>query len=375
MAYGKSANLFAMLRRRALTLGVKRRTMEKSPQASMPKGSTKKAPAEPPVSEGGSQLDYYTPHPDQPLQPEDGFRVVPTFGGAEGYRELVHLREGFDLVVGDVLHREDAEIAVEEQALLKFHYRLTGAGRIGIEGSGEVDVEKQTTGLLLHSDGVTKHEYFLAGEREQSVTLICSPGFLAETLHDMDDSLPQVIVDYLSGKPADFYHVSMPLRADMAAAINALLHCELTGALRRMHAESRSLELLLLGVQALMDSDSGAERSDRGLTRHDLDCLQKARQILERDFIDPPTIAALGHDVGMNEAKLMRCFKQLFGQTIFDFAQHLRMVRAKELLETTDRSITEIAFDVGYEYSSNFATAFKRHYGITPKAARDATRV
>lgn len=341
----------------------------------MPKGSTKTEPVAQARPDRGGQRDFYLPHPDQPLQPEDGFRVVPSFGAAEGYREIMHLRDGFELVVGDVLHWEDAEIAVEERALLKFHYRLSGLGRIGIEGSGQVDVEKQTSGLLLHSDGVTKHEYFLAGEREQSVTLICSPEFLAGTLHDMEDSLPRVIVDYLTGKPADFYHVSMPLRADMASAINALLQCELKGPLRRLHGEAKALELLLLGVQALIDAESGADRADRGLTRHDLDCLYKARQILERDFIEPPTIAALGHDVGMNEAKLMRCFKQLFGQTIFDFAQHLRMECAKELLESTDCSITEIAFDVGYEYSSNFATAFKRHYGITPRAARDATRL
>ncbi len=341
----------------------------------MPRQSPKTAPQRRPAGKPTDQLDLYSPHPQQPLEPQDGFRVVPTFGAAEGYREIVHLRDGFDLVVGDIVHHEDAEIAVRENALLKFHYRLSGLGRVGIEGAGEVDVQKQTTGLLLHSDGATKHEYFLAGEREQSVTLICSPGFLAANLRDMNEALPGAIKEYLAGKPADFYHVALPLRADMAAAVNALLHCELTGTLRRLHAESKALELLLLGIQALIDAESGAQRADRGLTQRDLDCLHKARQILEREFIHPPTIASLGQAVGMNEAKLMRCFKQLFGQTVFDYSQHLRMQRAKELLETTDRSITEIAFDVGYEYSSNFATAFKRHYGITPKAARDAARL
>ena len=68
----------------------------------------------------------------------------------------------------------------------------------------------------------------------------------------------------------------------------------------------------------------------------------------------------------------MHSFKQLFGQTIFDYTQNLRMDKAKELLEKTERSITEIAFDVGYEYSSNFTTAFKRRFSITPSVAREA---
>ena len=50
------------------------------------------------------------------------------------------------------------------------------------------------------------------------------------------------------------------------------------------------------------------------------------------------------------------------------------MEYAKRMLEGSEESITEIAFEVGYEYSSNFTTAFKRHFGITPKAARQAAR-
>ena len=70
----------------------------------------------------------------------------------------------------------------------------------------------------------------------------------------------------------------------------------------------------------------------------------------------------------------MQLFKQRVGETIFNYTQRLKMEHAKRMLEGTEDSITEIAFDVGYEYSSNFTTAFKRHFGITPKAARQAVR-
>ena len=73
-------------------------------------------------------------------------------------------------------------------------------------------------------------------------------------------------------------------------------------------------------------------------------------------------------------AQLMQGFKQLFGQTIFDYSQRLRMEHSKDLLETTDLTITEIAFELGYDYSNNFTTAFKRHFGMTPRAARLAAR-
>lgn len=327
-----------------------------------------------PPSGADDYLRFYEPHPEQPLSPEDGFRVVPVFGDAEGYRELIHLRDGFDLVLGNVIHRRDAEIVVPEDAVLKFHFRLTGHGRISFDEGQPMDVRQQTAAVLLHPPGAEKHQQVLAGEQEQSITLLCSPPFLAKVLHGMEAELPTALTDYLRGKSPDYYHVSLPLRADMSTAVSAMLQCEMTGGLRRVYAEARAMDLLFLALQALMDAESGADRPDRGLTQLDVDRLNKACDILRTNFVAPPTIQELGREIGMNEAKLMRCFKQLFGQTIFDFAQHLRMAAAKELLESTERSITEIAFDVGYEYSSNFATAFKRHYGITPRAARDAVR-
>lgn len=43
---------------------------------------------------------------------------------------------------------------------------------------------------------------------------------------------------------------------------------------------------------------------------------------------------------------------------------------ALHALQTTDRSITEIAFDAGYEYAGNFATAFRRTFGFAPRTVR-----
>ena len=71
----------------------------------------------------------------------------------------------------------------------------------------------------------------------------------------------------------------------------------------------------------------------------------------------------------------MAGFKRLYGQTIFDYCQSRRMEHARHLLEHTELSITEISFDVGYEYPSNFTTAFKRHFGVTPKVARTGYRM
>ncbi len=317
---------------------------------------------------------YYRPDTVQPFLPEHGQRFVPEIAGASGYREVVKIAPGFEMVVGDVRHEQAATITVTEHAVLKHHYRLTGSGRAALEGDREIAIPERTALLLMHPEGMRKREWFLAGQHEQSVTLLCAPAFLAERLPDIIPRLPYEVAEFIAGRPRGVYHEIVPLRADMARAAAALLACELTGSLRQLYAEARAFELLTLSMQALLDAEQGLERRDSGLTTGDTDRLASARGILEKQFLQPPTIAALARDIGMNEAKLMRAFKLVYGRTIFDFTQQLRMERAKKLLEVSELSVTEIALEVGYEYSSNFTTAFKRHFGITPKAARDAAR-
>ena len=304
--------------------------------------------------------------------PEEGVRLVPYIVGAFGYRDVVHIAPGFDMVVGDVRHEQSASITVAEEAVLKFHYRLSGSGKAALEGGREVHIPERCSMLLLHPDGVHKKEWFFAGQHEQSVTLLCSPEFLSSRLADVVNQLPEPVRHYLDDRALEAYQEMLPLRADMARCAASLLACELSGSLRGLYAEAKAFELLALSIQALMDSEVGHDRRDAGLTPKDEKKLHRARAYLEDSFLETPTIAELSKAVGMNEAKLMRAFKHTYGSTIFDFAQQLRMERAKKMLETTELSVTEIALEVGYEYSSNFTTAFKRHFGVTPKAARDA---
>ena len=319
---------------------------------------------------------YYALSGIQPLSEEGAVRVQPTFGDAEGFREIIMLEDGFQVVIGDITCHKEAYLSMKSDASLKFHYRLEGFSGMGLpsEGEDESQIANYSMGVLLHPEGLEKHEHYLAGEHERSVTLICESGFLSGLFVEIADKLPEPLAKYLLQGEASAYRDSLPMKTDMVTAASMILGNELQGSLRRYYIEGRALELLALSLQACIDAEANIDNPQRGMSQREVERMHKTRQLLEEQYVNPPTIGELARHIGLNEAKLMHDFKQLFGQTIFDFTQNLRMDEAKRLLETTERSITEVAFDVGYEYSSNFTTAFKRRFGITPSAARDAFR-
>lgn len=314
---------------------------------------------------------YYALSGVQPLPAMDGLRFKPTFGNAEGYREIINLTEGFQVVLGDITCHEETYVSMKSDPTLKMHFRLEGNSGLETTSREESQITHHTLGVLLHPEGIEKQEHYLAGEHERSITLICEPQFLEGRYKTVLDKLPLPITQYACDGSTDTYNGHFPMRTDMVTAANAILNCNLEGVLRKAYCYAKSIELLVLSLQLIIETEANIGNPEKGLTQRDIDGMHKARERLEADYIKPPTISELAREIGINEAKLMHAFKQLFGQTIFDYTQNLRMDKAKELLEKTELSITEIAFDVGYEYSSNFTTAFKRRFNITPSAARE----
>ncbi len=92
----------------------------------------------------------------------------------------------------------------------------------------------------------------------------------------------------------------------------------------------------------------------------------KAREVLLQHIGEPLTIKALSRKVAINECYLKKGFKELFGQTIFDFYQSQRMEHAKYLLYTKGLSVTDVSELLGYSSISHFSTAFKKLTGLKP---------
>jgi AraC-like DNA-binding protein len=74
--------------------------------------------------------------------------------------------------------------------------------------------------------------------------------------------------------------------------------------------------------------------------------------------------------VGLNEYKLKRGFRELFGTTVFAYLSEQRLALAKRMLLDTDKTAAEIAFELGYATPQHFSAAFKKRFGVSPKSMR-----
>jgi len=103
--------------------------------------------------------------------------------------------------------------------------------------------------------------------------------------------------------------------------------------------------------------------------------IMTAQNCLEKNFKDDISVEALAADRGMSPRNFSRRFKLATGDTPSYYLQRVRIELAKDLLTNTDKHITNIAFDIGYNDSSYFSRIFKKQLGILPKQYRKTHQV
>jgi AraC-like DNA-binding protein len=99
-----------------------------------------------------------------------------------------------------------------------------------------------------------------------------------------------------------------------------------------------------------------------------------ARRLLDRSYTTPITIEQLSHEVALSPYYLIRLFRRTYKRTPHQYLIQLRIARAKELLSSSDLSITEICAEVGFESLGSFSALFSKLVGISPRAYRRSSQ-
>ena len=98
--------------------------------------------------------------------------------------------------------------------------------------------------------------------------------------------------------------------------------------------------------------------------------LLRAKDLADARYFEPLTVADLARAAGLSPAHFSREFRRTFGESPHQYLLTRRLERAAALLRNTDRSVTEICFDVGLTSVGSFTTSFRRVYGMTPSEYR-----
>jgi AraC-like DNA-binding protein len=292
-----------------------------------------------------------------------------------GRAEHFYLRPGLKIKVADLYLHHEIELSGEfSQTELAFTLTIEGSWNGTVKDHrGPSPVLHVNPGLNVATVGPPQ-AYNLrikGGQSHKSVRVEITDPFLSELLVGTEMETAQLPQRILTPSESRRVLLHRNLSPALQCVAHQVIHCSMRGEARRLFLEGKVLEIVAHQMETIADTDENKQiLPDPG----DVERLQKARSILEEEFANPPSLFSLARRVGLNDFKLKRGFKAIFGTTVFGYVRRLRMDKARSLLEIGDINVTEVAVEAGYTSFGHFAAEFKKRFGTLPSQYRRRRR-
>ncbi len=95
--------------------------------------------------------------------------------------------------------------------------------------------------------------------------------------------------------------------------------------------------------------------------------LTKFRDFIDKNMTDSDlSVETIGAELGLSRVQLYRKVKALTGQSPVELLRTARLQKGRRLLQTTDKTVSEVAYEVGFTAPSYFTKCFKDEFGMSP---------
>jgi AraC-like DNA-binding protein len=289
----------------------------------------------------------------------------------KGKLEVHSVRPGLHLFAMDVEAKRDLQLDIA----------LANTGiffSLVLDGQSDYTVQRQA-GRLDHWEFLPGRNIVGTFQPEKSMWHVSGrDSHRLVELHVASGRASQLFSDYLKSTPGRLHpvtglsngfpsHIQQALTPELRIVAHQVLNCPLQGPARRLFMESKALEILALQLGTLSSANPNEGPAPN---REELNRLEEARRILDREFADPPSLLTLARRVGLNDFKLKRGFRQIYHTTVFGYVRMLKMERAKTMLEEGDLNVSEVAVAMGYTCLGHFSEAFRKRFGVAPREFR-----
>ncbi|MCY9513249.1 helix-turn-helix transcriptional regulator [Paenibacillus apiarius] len=210
--------------------------------------------------------------------------------------------------------------------------------------------------------GCTRH---YAGRRYQCVSLTADSEHMSMLFGSSGIDLWNHTMGKLDSSARQQYFTGVQASAEVANIFCSIFHCRLPEQSKILYYEGKVMELMSLLLSVELPGQKGEEAGVL-LDDYEIRQIRLGHDRLMESPGNPPTLVQLSRELAISRNKLTKGYKLIYGHTIYVHYRKTCMQNAAELLIDLNKSIQDIALDVGYSNASNFCNAFKREFGLTP---------
>ncbi len=246
-----------------------------------------------------------------------------------------------------------------EKTYLQMHFALQEEGKLVFSGGHYVMPVSQGESALLYNPNQDLPIHLELPSGAKFITLLVS----IERFHRFF-SEEAGLIQFLDPEHQDKkYYFKKEMMPKELVVLHEIFNFHLRPSLEGLFTKGKVYELLSLYFNKSDETDACPFLKDENNVKKIL----LAKTIMIERVANPPTLTELASEIGLSLKKLKDGFKQIYGDTVFNFLFEYKMDLARNLIESKKYNVAEISEMIGYTASSHFIAAFKQKFGTTPK--------
>lgn len=278
-----------------------------------------------------------------------------------GYEREVELCPGLYLSIIDTVHNDVTLRFPENNHPVQFAAYLSGV----LDSGDYLQITSQQAYIGGSGIQLSHFVHIPRSHNQVGVEIHMTPALFQQFFADSHGELPASLQPLVQAN--DWQRKFSPkMTGAMRTVVRQMIDCPFLGVPKQAYLQGKVFELIALQLDSLLKGD--AVSTSISLKPETVARIHYAAEILRSRLENPPDQTELAQQVGISYCTLHKGFRELFQMTPFAYLTRHRMEQAERLLRQPDYTVTEVANRVGYANPAKFAMAFKRHFGITPKA-------
>lgn len=269
---------------------------------------------------------------------------------------------------------------------------LNAAGKYHLwKGKGGLSVKSFSNGTAMYEIGnhaieVDEQSYLILNYGQEYTVLIDSPSDVSAFCVFFRDGFAEEVSASLNTKPVmllddparqsrrlEFFQTTRPRDRFLTPALYRFrsafsLRSEEAG---WVEEQTHAVMVGLLSAHQQVLNEVETVKAVRAATRTELyRRIHSARDYICSSLSEPITLDSMAAVACLSPNHFLRTFREIVGRSPHQYLVMKRLERAARLLETSDRTVTEIAFEVGFSSLGSFSWLFRRYHGIAPRQYR-----
>lgn len=287
---------------------------------------------------------------------------------AEGSLKCVPCNGGVGLIEFDITFKNKVclNINISELNILYFIYSLQGQFRVESRADEKDNLHiNKFESVIISLERPKGNRIYFDADQKLNITIIVLNRALYSARHNFVTNKKDPLNELFSHGKENPVAFLGNYDLKIAEHVKELKKIGGKGVIRKILIENKINNILALQLQHFLDYSNMERFTD--LTKEELAKAMSLSDFIKDQPMHPHNIDSLSSRDGLSPAKLQKSFKYLYGYTVSDYVRHIRLLKSEKLIKTTDLSISEIVYAVGFNSRSYFSKIFKKKYKYSPK--------